>query len=396
MGTPPAPDPDPDALKRARERRGLSQTDVARLLGVPAADRNQVARWEHGTHTPQLHYQRRLWALFPELAPDGGTDVERRAFLGIFGTTGAVLAADATSPLREPPGRTGQRSLSEASIPSGVDIGALILEARKLDDQLGGARVWPLAHRLPAIALGMGDIGAAADAAQLCGWLCFDMDRLDHARGWLNRAQELARAAGDRSLLAYANGYHAILDLYGKHPRRAIRAALAAVQTARAAPPGVRSWLATVQAESHAAIGDERATLASLEQAALLLPQHHPDDAPRWLYFLSRGDLTQVEGTANLRLGRTRQARAAIHETLASTPGFLRERALHLAALARAHAIDREYDEGARVAEEALRVARATGSARGVRRVRQAAAALEGRAAEELREQLADEWNTRR
>jgi hypothetical protein len=57
MGTPPAPDPDPDALKRARERRGLSQTDVARLLGVPAADRNQVARWEHGAHTPQLHYQ---------------------------------------------------------------------------------------------------------------------------------------------------------------------------------------------------------------------------------------------------------------------------------------------------------------------------------------------------
>ena len=85
MGTSPAPDPDPDALKWARERRGLSQTDVARLLGVPAADRNQVARWEHGAHTPQLHYQRRLWALFPELAPDGEADMERRAFLGLFG-----------------------------------------------------------------------------------------------------------------------------------------------------------------------------------------------------------------------------------------------------------------------------------------------------------------------
>ena len=390
MGTPPAPDPDPDALKRARERRGLSQTDVARLLGVPAADRNQVARWEHGTHTPQLHYQRRLWALFPELAPDGGADVERRAFLGILGTTGAVVAGNATTPL--PLSAAGpRRSRNEASIAAGVDIGALILEARKLDDQLGGARVWPLAHRLPTIALEIGDTRAAADAAQLCGWLCFDMDRVDHARGWLDRAQELARAAGDRPLLAYATGYHAILDLYGKHPRRATRAALAAVQTARAAPPGVRSWLATVQAESHAAIGEERATLASLEQAALLLPQHHPDDAPRWLYFLSRGDITQVEGTANLRLGRTRQARAAIHETLASTPGFVRERALHLAALARTHAIDREYDWALRVGGEALRVARATGSARGVRRVRQVAAALEGRAAEELREQLADE-----
>jgi DNA-binding XRE family transcriptional regulator len=386
----PAPDPDPEALKRARERRGLSQTDVARLLGVPAADRNQVARWERGTHAPQLHYQRRLWALFPELAPDGGADVERRAFLGILGATGAVVAADATRPVPDLSGRAGQRSLSEASIASGADIGTLILEARKLDDQLGGARVWPLAHRLPAIALGMGDTRAAADAAQLCGWLCFDMDRVDHARAWLDRAQELARAAGDRSLFAYATGYHAILDLYGKHPRRAVRAAVAAVQAARTAPPGVRSWLATVMAESHAAHGDEPAALASLEQAALLLPQHHPDDAPRWLYFLSRGDLTQVEGTANLRLGRTRQARAAIQETLASTPGFVRERALHLATLARVHAIDGEDDGAARVGGEALRVARATGSARGVRRVRQVAAALEGRVAEELREQLAD------
>jgi tetratricopeptide (TPR) repeat protein/DNA-binding XRE family transcriptional regulator len=390
MGTHPAPDPAPDALKRAREQRGLSQADVARLLGVPAADRNQVARWERGTHTPQLHYQRRLWVLFPELAPDGGADVERRAFLGVLGATGAVVAGDATSPFAQWAGGA-RRSRSEASIAAGVDVGALTLEARKLDDQLGGARVWPLAHHLPNIALETGDTRAAADAAQLCGWLCFDMDRIDHARGWINRAQELARAAGDRSLLAYATGYQAILDLYGEHPRRAIRPAAAAWRAARAAPAGVRAWLATVQAESYAALGDERAALASLEQAARLLPQHHPAEAPRWLYFLGRWDLTQVEGTANLRLGRTRQARAAIHETLASTPGFVRERALHLATLARTHAIDREYDEAARVGGEALTTARATGSARGARRVRQVAASLQGRAAEELREQLADE-----
>jgi tetratricopeptide (TPR) repeat protein len=390
MGTPPAPDPDPDALKRARELRGLSQTDVARLLGVPAADRNQVARWERGTHTPQLHYQRRLWVLFPELAPDGGADVERRAFLGILGATGAVVAGNATTPL--PLSAAGpRRSRNEASIAAGVDIGALILEARRLDDQLGGARVWPLAHRLPTIALEMGDTRAAASAAQLCGWLCFDMDRVDHARGWINHAQELARAAGDHPLLAYATGYHAILDLYGEHPRRAIRAAEAAGRAARAAPAGVRAWLATVQAESLAALGDERAALATLEQAARLLPQHQPAEAPRWLYFLGRWDLTQVEGTANLRLGRTRQARAAIHETLASTPGFVRERAVHFATLARTHAVDRDYDEAARVGGEALTMARATGSARGVRRVRQVAASLQGPAAEELRDQLAGE-----
>jgi hypothetical protein len=117
---------------------------------------------------------------------------------------------------------------------------------------------------------------------------------------------------------------------------------------------------------------------------------HHPAEAPPWLYFLGRGDLSQAEATANLRLGHTRQALAAVHETLASTPGFIRERALHLTTLARILAADREHDEAGRIAAEALRVARATGSARGVQRVRALVANLEGPAATELRAQLGD------
>jgi tetratricopeptide (TPR) repeat protein/DNA-binding XRE family transcriptional regulator len=382
MGTPAAPSPDPDALRAARERRGLSQAEVARLLGVPAADRNQVARWERGTHTPQPHYQRRLWALFPELAPEGGADVERRAFLGVLGATGAALTAG--------PGLVAGPAVPSSTEATGVDVAALILEARKLDDQIGGARVWPLAHRLPAIALGLGDARAAADAAQLCGWICFDMDRREGARDWFARAQDLARAARDRYLFAYATGYQAILELYDSRYRQAVRAITAAVPVARGAPPGVRAWLATVHAEVQAAIGEERASRASLEQAARLFPLHHPAEAPPWLYFLGRGDLSQAEATANLRLGHTRQALAAVHETLAATPGFIRERALHLTTLARILAADREHDEAGRIAAEALRVARATGSARGVQRVRALVANLEGLSETELRAQLGD------
>jgi len=380
------PDAGPGALKRARERRGLSQTDVARLLGVPGNDRNQIGRWERGSHRPQPHYQRRLWALFPELAPDWWADVNRRAFLEALGTSGMVMADTTTSLIAGP--MTDARQ--PARVASTADIGALTLEARRLDDQLGGARIWPLAHRLSGLALALGDTRSAADASQLCGWLCLDLGRVDHARVWLGRAHELARTAEDRSLAAYVLGHQAVLNLHDERPRWAARAAAAATQAARGTVPGLRAWLATVEAESHAALGDERASLASLEQAARLLPHHDPAEAPSWLYFFGHWDLTQVEGTANLRLGRAGQARAAVEETLAATPGFVRERAVHLATLAGTYAVNKEHDQAARIAGEALRLARATGSVRGVRRVRWVAARLEGPAAVDLQAQLAD------
>ena len=394
MTAPQASNPDPGVLKQARERRGLSQTDVARLIGVPANDRNQIGRWERGSHSPQPHYQRRLWALFPELAPDGWAEVNRRAFLDVLSASGMVMADTTTSLIAGP--MVGAKQ--PASLAPTADAGMLTLEARRLDDQLGGARIWPLAHRLPGLALALGDTRSAADAAQLCGWLCLDLGRIDHARVWLGRAHELAKAAGDRSLDAYVLGHQAVLNLHDERPQWAARAAVAA-QAARGAPPGLRSWLATVEAESHPALGDEQAALASLEQAAMLLPHHDPAEAPSWLYFFGRWDLTQVEGTANLRLGRTTQARAAVQETLASTPGFVRERAVHLATLAGTHAVDSEYGEAARIAGEALQLALATGSVRGVRRVRWVAARLEGQAAEELQAQLAgrdSDWRAQR
>lgn len=40
-----------------RERRGLSQTGLARRLGV---DRSRLGKWENGSHTPPLGYLDRL------------------------------------------------------------------------------------------------------------------------------------------------------------------------------------------------------------------------------------------------------------------------------------------------------------------------------------------------
>jgi transcriptional regulator with XRE-family HTH domain len=44
-------------IRDARERRGLSQEELARILGT---SRRMVIRWEHGTTQPSLKYQRLL------------------------------------------------------------------------------------------------------------------------------------------------------------------------------------------------------------------------------------------------------------------------------------------------------------------------------------------------
>ncbi|HEY7417575.1 MAG TPA: NB-ARC domain-containing protein, partial [Ktedonobacteraceae bacterium] len=49
-------------LRRAREGRGWTQEDVARLLDLP--DTRMMRRWEHGEHKPHLHYQQKLCQLF--------------------------------------------------------------------------------------------------------------------------------------------------------------------------------------------------------------------------------------------------------------------------------------------------------------------------------------------
>src|SRR5947209_18852657 len=48
-------------LRRQREQRHWTQTEVARLLGTTYLS---VCRWENGTTSPSLYYRKRLCELF--------------------------------------------------------------------------------------------------------------------------------------------------------------------------------------------------------------------------------------------------------------------------------------------------------------------------------------------
>lgn len=78
---PPAPPPiDPERLRAARVRGGLTQAELAREIGVAGGER--VSRWELGTSTPSIAMRARLArALSVDLEDflphDGPPDVRR-------------------------------------------------------------------------------------------------------------------------------------------------------------------------------------------------------------------------------------------------------------------------------------------------------------------------------
>jgi transcriptional regulator with XRE-family HTH domain len=318
-------------------------------------------------------------------------DVHRRDFLRAGVSAGVGLAAA---------GALGQRVALGGPDLAGT-FRQVTLGLRKLDDLRGSAAVMPLARQHLGLVLdAVADTrspavrAAAADAGQLVGWLAFDQARPVQARQELRQAVALARAAEDGPLAAYVGAYLAILEMYGGSPRRAVDLATTASREGSQATAGVRSWLATVTAEAHAAAGDELAARSFLDDAEADLDLMAPGEDPGFVYHYGRDGLTMVQGSVYLRLGQPDRARDAIRETMRlSAPDVVREQALYGAQLARTYAIEGEVDEAVRLALGALEVAGRTGSARGVERVRETRAQLDpwagSRAVRALDEHLA-------
>ncbi|WP_457255891.1 helix-turn-helix transcriptional regulator [Pedococcus sp. P5_B7] len=72
---------DPTALRAARERAGLTQHELARLIGVAGGER--VSRWERGASEPRPEVLQRIAGVLKVrtvnllAAPDGAADLRR-------------------------------------------------------------------------------------------------------------------------------------------------------------------------------------------------------------------------------------------------------------------------------------------------------------------------------
>ncbi|MBN9737142.1 transcriptional regulator [Pseudonocardia sp. P1] len=268
--------------------------------------------------------------------PDG--DVNRREALRIMSLAGALLTLPGGSDLdveRLTTPHTGAlgsatldefgrlndrlwREFSQASAKSDV----LPAVRRRLDVLTGllrEPRSAPIQRRLCAL---------TADLFQLCGEIFFDLGAYGDAAQSYALAAGAGREAEEFDLWACAMVRHAFVDVYEHRPGDARPLLEGAAGLARRGDPSLptRHWVAAVQAQAYAELGDEYRCQGSLDDAALVRDRD-PAATTGWLRF-SSDRLAEERGSCFVRLGLPDRAEPALLDALRRSVSIRRRGAL--------------------------------------------------------------------
>ncbi|MGW6392500.1 helix-turn-helix domain-containing protein [Streptomyces sp. NPDC055103] len=387
-------------LTERRRALGYSQEKLAELLGV---DRTTVGRWESGKVAPQPLQRRGLAAALevnlPELdtllkppraagrtaawhepidPPNAGEPDEmiRREFLRILTVSGALTAlpVEEAEALTEGVRRGGtaefacmnrhlwqvyQLARSKGSVyPVIRDQLAVLNEA--LASNQGSAR--PL-------------LSAAADLFQLAGEVAFDANRYSDAAASYSLAASVSKDAEAYDLWACALVRHAYVDISEQRYRQAAQMLGAAERLAGRGDSGLatRHWVASVQAEAYAGLGDLDACERAMDQAETVRDLTPNSVNGGWLRF-DGARLAEERGSRYVQLGRLDLAENVLREALERTTlafgQSYRRRGAVLTNLAVIGAKRRDAEQVVEFGREAVELARSSGSGYVARRLR--------------------------
>lgn len=128
-------------------------------------------------------------------------------------------------------------------------------------------------------------------------------------------ALRAAKASGDVRLGAGALSYMAIHGYSTGEPHNAVIAARAAREKIKnLGTPALEAMLLTRQARGHAKLGERRAALVSLGQAAELCARGRSEHDPHWLYWVNAGEIHGQAGSCYLDLGDPHRAVSSFTE----------------------------------------------------------------------------------
>src|SRR6266516_3762129 len=390
-------------LQQHRARLDLSQEEVAEELAGLAwvhykinvgVNADMVGKWERGEKRPSKIYRDLLCRLY-KATPEklGFRPVNRREFLWTAATVGTATFAV--------PGHLPRRVDPEAP----ALLRSLLGDYARSDNLLGPA------HLLDVTSLHLDFIGelltvASGDIrtnlftvraryAEFAGWLYQDVGNLRASDYWSDRALEWAKVADDDLLTSYvlmrkSNQASGVGDAVGT-----LDLARAALYKQDRLTPRVRALALRQEAHGYALAGDatgcSRALEAAAEQAAL--HEDHGDDERIETGYCTPTYVEMEAADCWMTLGQPDKAIAIFENGLAAWPSdYQRDRGVHLARLAVAHAANREPEQACAVAREALTIAVSTGSGRATTELRRAVGRLarcDLPAVAELREALA-------
>ncbi|MCX4449483.1 helix-turn-helix domain-containing protein [Streptomyces sp. NBC_01789] len=387
-------------LAKRRRTLGYSQEKLAELVGV---DRTTVGRWERGTIQPQPPQRRRLALALevslPELdallsppqvagreaivhqsaqSHDAGDPEEmiRREFLRILTISGAltVLPVEEAEALAD-----GVRRGEPADfVRMNVHLWQVYQLARSkgsvypvVRDQMTALTDALAGHRGSPRPL----LNAAADLFQLAGEVAFDGSRYADAAASYSLAASVSKDADAYDLWACALVRHAYVDMSERRYQQAAQMLEAAAKLAGRGDShlSTRHWVASVQAEAYAGLGDLGACERAMDQAEHVRDMTGDSVSGGWLRF-DGARLMEERGSRYVQLGRLDLAEQALQEALnqaalASGPSY-RRRAAVLVDLAAVGAKRRDLDQVITYGAEAVSLARTSGSGYVARRLR--------------------------
>jgi hypothetical protein len=206
---------------------------------------------------------------------------------------------------------------------------------------------------------------------QLAGWLAFDSG--DHHTAELHYRAGMAasRLADDPLLFAYLVAHTAqLLASLGELDEALAASSIVRRLAVKGTSPATQAFAASVQADIHARQGDSSSALRVLERAEASGRRIAMTEEPSWLYFFDRTEELGWRSQIELRLEHPAAARASVTERLSLLSSTLvRERAFATADLASAFLQEREVEQAAALAIQAMTLARRVSSSRAASRV---------------------------
>ncbi|MEV4434567.1 helix-turn-helix domain-containing protein [Streptomyces sp. NPDC049555] len=394
-------------LAERRKALGYSQESLAHLLGV---DRTTIGRWESGKHEMQPALRRRyaeslriglaeLDVLLEEAAepskpsvpaghcpgpslhgPSGSGEIDdmiRREFLRVIAVTGALAAF----PLHE-----AEEAIGLEGQPPVIDFEHMnaclwqVYQLARSKESIHPVVRDQLAALNEALSGTSGqDVRSLCKAAgnlfQLAGELAFDANRYTDAAASYTLAASASKDAASFDLWACALTRQAYIDLHEGRHKEAAETLKAAERVARRGDTrlSTRHWVAAVQAEAYAGLGDFDRCEHALDEAEKVRDLDEDSHNGGWLRF-DGSRLAEERGARYVQLGRLDLAeetlnRALRQEGLAAGRSFRRRGAV-LVDLAAVGVKRRDPEQVIHFGQQALRLARESSSGYVARRLR--------------------------